>query len=59
MKAALKLHELLKIVYKPDHHVVRHDLRMIQRTSCASMEVRTSDHLYKVHMVNTTNLIYK
>lgn len=47
MKAALKLHELHKFVYKPDHHVLRHDLRMIQITSCASMK---SDHLYKIHM---------
>lgn len=32
---------------KPDDHVLQHDLRMSQRTYCATLEAKTSDFLYK------------
>lgn len=38
---------------KPNHHVLQHDLRMIQRVPCALIEAGYSDHLFKgFHMIN-------
>ncbi len=43
--AALAVHE--QVCVKPYDFVFQHDLRMIQRSSCASMKLQTSDLSYK------------
>jgi len=32
---------------KPDNHILQHNLIISQRTSCATLEAKTSDFLYK------------
>ncbi len=51
--AAVELHEL-----KPDDHILQHDFRSIQRASCAFMEARTSDCLYKESHYHSHKLNY-
>lgn len=54
MTAAFELHGLC---VNPDDHVLRQDLRMSQRASCALKESRTSNHLYKrVHITSMPHI---